>query len=145
MGTRPAILERPAPAEQRISADEAMQKAERFLNRPLGHLLARVRLNGCCFPCVPPGSCRSNSHALPSRGMPPGLHPPSPGLDEKGIVELQGDYSRSAHECQAQDVRPIDTPGKVLVPVLLAWIKQRDGLAGEGICGMSACSFVAVT
>jgi len=77
--------------------------------------------------------------------MPTGLHPPSPGLDEKGIVELQGDYSRPTNRRQAQDVRTIGAPGKVLVPVLLAWIKQRDGLAGEGICGMSACSFVAVT
>ena len=36
----PAILERPAPAQQRIGAEEAMQKAERFLNRHLGHSLA---------------------------------------------------------------------------------------------------------
>jgi len=36
----PTILERPAPAKQRIGADEAICKAERFLNRHLGHLLA---------------------------------------------------------------------------------------------------------
>ena len=40
MDTRPTILERPPPAEQRIGAEEAMHKAERFLNRPPGHLLA---------------------------------------------------------------------------------------------------------
>jgi hypothetical protein len=40
MDAKPAILERPAPAEQRIGSDEAMHKAERFLNRHLGHLLA---------------------------------------------------------------------------------------------------------
>lgn len=40
MDTRPAILERPAPAEQRMGADQAMHKAERFLNRHLRHLLA---------------------------------------------------------------------------------------------------------
>ena len=40
MDTRSAILERPAPAEQPIGADEAMRKAERFLNLHLGHLLA---------------------------------------------------------------------------------------------------------
>lgn len=40
MDARPAILERSAPAEQRIGADEAVHKAERFLNRHFGHLLA---------------------------------------------------------------------------------------------------------
>ena len=40
MNARSAILERPAPAEQRIGAEEAVHKAERFLNRHLGHLLA---------------------------------------------------------------------------------------------------------
>jgi hypothetical protein len=40
MDARPAMLERPAPAEQRIGADEAMHKAERFLNRHFGHSLA---------------------------------------------------------------------------------------------------------
>jgi len=40
MDTRAALLERPAPAEQHTGADEAMHKAERFLNRHLGHLLA---------------------------------------------------------------------------------------------------------
>jgi hypothetical protein len=40
MDARSAIFERPAPAEQRMGADEAMHKAERFLNRHLGHLLA---------------------------------------------------------------------------------------------------------
>jgi hypothetical protein len=40
MDARPAILGRPAPVEQRIGADEAMHKAERFLNRHLGHLAA---------------------------------------------------------------------------------------------------------
>jgi hypothetical protein len=40
MDARPAILKRPAPAEQRMSADEAMRKAERFPNRHLGHSLA---------------------------------------------------------------------------------------------------------
>jgi hypothetical protein len=40
MVAKPAILERPTPVEQRIGAEEAMQKAERFLNRHLGHLLA---------------------------------------------------------------------------------------------------------
>jgi hypothetical protein len=40
MDARPAILERPGPAEQRIDAEEAMHKAERFLNRRLGRLLA---------------------------------------------------------------------------------------------------------
>jgi hypothetical protein len=76
--------------------------------------------------------------------MPPGLHPPPPGLDEKGIVELQGDYSRPANRCQAKDMHPIGAPGKVLIPVLLTRIEQRDGLAGERICGVSACSFVAI-
>jgi len=40
MDARPATLQRLAPAEQRIGADEAMHKAERFLNRHRGHLLA---------------------------------------------------------------------------------------------------------
>ena len=40
MDAKPAILERPIPAEQRIGAEEAMHKAERFLNRHLGYLLA---------------------------------------------------------------------------------------------------------
>ena len=76
--------------------------------------------------------------------MPPGLHPPPPGLDEKGIVELQGDHSRPTNRCQAKDMRPIGAPSKVLVPVLLTWIEQGDGLAGERIGGVSACSFVAI-
>ena len=76
--------------------------------------------------------------------MPPGLDPPPPGLDEKGVVELQSDHSRTANRCQAEDMRPINTPGKVLVPVLLAQIEQWDSLASERIGGVSARSFVAI-
>ena len=50
MDARPAILGRPAPAEQRISADEAVHKAERFLNRHLGHLLAAGTPQRVLFP-----------------------------------------------------------------------------------------------
>ena len=50
MDTRPAILERPAPAERRIGADEAMREAERFLNRHLGHLLAAGTPQRVLFP-----------------------------------------------------------------------------------------------
>ena len=60
MDAKSALLERPAPAEQRIGAEEAMHKAERFLNRHLGHLLAAAHLNGCYFLCVPLESCRYN-------------------------------------------------------------------------------------
>jgi len=50
MDTKPAILERPAPAEQRIGAEEAIHKAERFLNRHLGHLLAAGTPQRVLFP-----------------------------------------------------------------------------------------------
>ncbi len=50
MDARSAILERPALAEQRIGADEAMHKAERFLNRHLGHLLAAGTPQWVLFP-----------------------------------------------------------------------------------------------
>ena len=50
MGTRSAMLERPASAEQRIGAEEAMHKAERFLNRHLGHLLAAGTPQRVLFP-----------------------------------------------------------------------------------------------
>jgi hypothetical protein len=40
MDAKPEILERPAPVERLIGADEAMHKAEGFLDRQLGHLLA---------------------------------------------------------------------------------------------------------
>ncbi|MFQ6014815.1 MAG: hypothetical protein ACE5NP_05170 [Anaerolineae bacterium] len=40
MSSRMAALERPTLAERRISPDEAMRKAEGFLTRHLGHLLA---------------------------------------------------------------------------------------------------------
>jgi hypothetical protein len=50
VNARPAILGRPAPAEQRIGADEAMHKAERFLNRHLGHLLAAGTPQRAPFP-----------------------------------------------------------------------------------------------
>jgi hypothetical protein len=61
MDIRPAILERPAPAEQRISADEAMRKTERFLNRRLGHLLAAGTPQRVPFP-------------LPPTSIVPGIH-----------------------------------------------------------------------
>ena len=50
MDTKLATLERPAPAEQRIGADGAMRKAERFLNRHLGHLLAAGTPQRVLFP-----------------------------------------------------------------------------------------------
>ena len=50
MDARSAILERPAPSEQRIGADEATRKAERFLNRHLGHLLAAGTPQRVLFP-----------------------------------------------------------------------------------------------
>lgn len=50
MDARPAMLKRPAPAEQCIGADEAMHKAERFLNRHLGHLLAAGTPRRVLFP-----------------------------------------------------------------------------------------------
>ena len=50
MDARPAILKRPASAEQRIDADEAMHKVERFLNRHLGHLLAAGTPQRVLFP-----------------------------------------------------------------------------------------------
>jgi hypothetical protein len=53
VNARPAILERPALAEQRIGADEAMRKAERFLNRHLGHLLAAGTPQRVPFPLPP--------------------------------------------------------------------------------------------
>jgi hypothetical protein len=49
MEAKPAILERPAPAEQRIGADEAICKAERSLNWHLGHLLAVGTLQRVLF------------------------------------------------------------------------------------------------
>jgi hypothetical protein len=53
MDARSATLERPAPAEQRIGTDEAMRKAERFLNRHLGHLLAAGTPQRVPFPLPP--------------------------------------------------------------------------------------------
>ncbi len=76
--------------------------------------------------------------------MPPGLHPPPPGLDEKGVVESQGDYGCPANGRQTDNVHTVAAPDKMLVPILSTWIEQWDGLASQGVGGVSACSFVAV-
>jgi hypothetical protein len=63
MNTRSTTLERPAPAEQRIGAEEAMHKADSSIVTS-ATCWQRAHRNRYCFHCVPLESCRYNSHTL---------------------------------------------------------------------------------
>ncbi len=60
------------------------------------------------------------------------------------VVEFQRDNSRPARGGQADNLRPILTPPKVLVPALLARVKQGSLLVSDRIETVRLDAFVTV-
>ncbi len=77
--------------------------------------------------------------------MPPGPHPPTAGLNQKRIIEAQRNGRGSSNWGQPQNMETIVAPGKMFMPILLARIKQGDGLVGQGINVVGLCTFVTIT
>ena len=54
-------------------------------------------------------------------------------IDQRWSIQLQSVHRRSASGCESLDHGPSFCPLEVLVPLLRAWIKERDETIGKGI------------
>lgn len=77
--------------------------------------------------------------------MPAGLYPPLASLYQERIIETQDRARGPADRRQTNDIDSIGAPGKVVEPILLAWIEERDCLVGERIYSVGPYTFVTIT
>jgi hypothetical protein len=66
-------------------------------------------------------------------------------MDNALTVQIQFPDGRTACRSQSNQVKLVRTPGKMLVPVILSWMKERNPAARGGIKGMGFIVFGTVT
>lgn len=97
---------------------------------------------GCCRPTAAQPRWLAASIFL--RRMRPDAYPECPSGHDQGIVHVERSGGRPAHRRQADDLRAVSAPGKVVAPALLARIEERSFQPGFGISGVSSCLLVPV-
>lgn len=77
--------------------------------------------------------------------MPTRQNPVASYLNSHFTVQLEGDHCRAAHGRESNDLRPIGTPAKVLIPIIRARIVERHYIPGEWLCGFDLGTFITAT
>ena len=77
--------------------------------------------------------------------MPAHAHPTATRVGDNRVVHIQRHDRRTANRRQTYYLRSRRIPGKVLAPRLVAWVKEGDDLARQGVtgCGCATLELVA--
>jgi hypothetical protein len=59
----------------------------------------------------------------------------TPEIDDSHAVQLELGHRRGAGGCSTDDLYEIETPGEMLVPLMLARMVKRDPLPGSRVDG----------
>jgi hypothetical protein len=77
--------------------------------------------------------------------MPTSPYPVSADSYSNTVIQSDGNYSGTTTDSQANNFRSIFTPGKMLVPFLLTWMKKSDSFSALGVYSLCFSPFVLIT